>query len=251
MGAYFTTEDFAHLADLSMDTPHIPDTIRELHHKLHDLQKKLFIRYGRQSPVHPVKPMAPAFYSASNMIQAPCLAVQAMRPLPQALAVEHLMGRDEISDPTEIDAHRHTVIELRLQARWFVIELILSPEAWWDQENLMGKLNVERYRYDFLQLLSNLNDDMRVGFWSGIHSSDMHITGKQLHHNRIVDEWLRTFAPTKDYFRVGMWYHPEDEAMASETIIDTLADTMRYLDGLYQHIAWSSDNNFRAFYNSG
>ena len=50
------------------------------------------------------------------------------------------MGKESGAQTGDVDTYRHPVIELRLTPDQFAIELILSPYAWLDQQNLIGKL---------------------------------------------------------------------------------------------------------------
>ena len=158
------------------------------------------------------------------------------------------MGREAAGTSIELEARRHPVIELRLTPQYYSVELVLSPDAWWDQRNLLGKLSVERHRNTFYKLLQKLDDQARLGFWGGIHLSEMHLTVEKLTHVQMLAEWMETFAVGKDWFRAGIWYEIGHTALSEEQIAEETLRQVRALYPLYEQILWSSDNNFHRFY---
>lgn len=175
------------------------------------------------------------------------LSVVYLRTRGQAVQVERLLGREEVANINAVEARRHPVIEIRVSAQHLAVELILSPDAWWDQQNLVGKMTVPRYRLDFYTLLQQLDIHYCLGFWRGVHLSEMHLSGKHFRHPRILDEWLSTFQPSADCLRLGIWYKWDDAIWQGETVAE-IAKQVKALFGVYQHILWTSDNNFREFY---
>jgi len=179
----------------------------------------------------------------------PCevLTVQYTRTKGQAVTVERLMGREEVASVNNLIVGLHPVIELRLSEAGFAVELIVSPDAWWDQGNLKGKLSIQRHKHEFYTLLMRLGDQFCMGFWQGIHLSEMHLVGKYFQHPRILDEWLGTFHPNADWFRIGVWYEPDNETLSDSQIIDELIDGIQALYPVYHYLMWTSENNFRDF----
>jgi nicotinamide riboside kinase len=175
------------------------------------------------------------------------LTVAYTRARGQAVTVERLMGREEIASVNTVDIRRHPALEMRLSRDAFAIELLLSPAAWWDQQNLAGKLTVERHRMDFYEMLQQC-DNYIMGFWQGTHLSDLRLESKYFQHTRIMDEWLSTFQPAADWFRLGVWYELDAPELSEENIEDEILKQLRVLHALYQHLLWTSDNNFRDFY---
>jgi hypothetical protein len=184
--------------------------------------------------------------SVSDIKPPSVLSVVYLRTRGQAVQVERLMGREEVANLNTVEARRHPVIELRLSPENFAVELLLSPDAWWDQQNLMGKLTVPRYRQDFYALLQGFDSHYCMGFWRGTRLSEMHLSAKHFRHPRIMDEWLGTFQPSADWLRLGIWYALDDERLQANAASE-IARQIRSLYGIYQHIVWTSDNNFREF----
>lgn len=178
------------------------------------------------------------------------LSVQYMRSRSQAANIERLMGREEIASVNNLILRLHPVIELRLSEQGLTIELLMSPDAWWDQENLKGKLSVSRHRYEFYTALMALDNGYMMGFWEGTHLSDMNLAGKYFQHPRILDEWLSTFTTNADWFRLGIWYDIDDEAIADDQIVSTLVEQIKAIYPIYQYFLWTSANNYRDFINS-
>lgn len=175
------------------------------------------------------------------------LAVQYTRNGAKAVSIERLMGREDLVSVDKVRFQLHPSIELRLSDAGLTIELLISPDAWWDQQNLKGKLSVPRHRHEFYTMLMDLQIEYCMGFWQGTHLSDMHLTGKYFQHPRILDEWLGTFHPGADWFRIGVWYDIEDELLAPDTIVDELLKQIQTIYPLYQYFLWVNDNNFREF----
>lgn len=177
------------------------------------------------------------------------LTLTYLRPLDQAQLVEHLMGIDlRGSQGQRIGLQRHPVIELRLSPEAFAIELIISPMAWWDQQNLIGKLELERHVKSFHSLLRAPSADYRFGFWEGTHLSDMQLSPWEFTHGRIFAEWMDTFAESQDWFRFGLWYAPDDPTLAPEHIVSELINRLGDLYAIYDFILWTGNNNFHSFY---
>lgn len=187
-------------------------------------------------------------HSATSLQEGLTLALQYLRTPAQAVTVERLMGREEIASIHNIDARRHPVIEVRLSQRHFTVELVLSPDAWWDQQNLVGKLSVPRHRHTLYQLLQALTPHYRMGFWQGPHLSEMHLTANQFQHPPVMDQWQSTFEANSDWWRVGTWYDLDDSAVQDSTIFDTVMTDIGHLYPIYNHVMWMSDNNFRDFF---
>ena len=140
------------------------------------------------------------------------------------------------------------MIELRLAPDYFAIELILSPFAWWDQQNFIGKFDLERQRHALRNTLIQMNDDYRFGFWGGIGMSDMHLTAWQLAQGRIMDEWMSTFADGQDWLRFGMWYEPECDQLDDCNIVQEAVTRVGDLYNFYDFLLWTSNNNYHDFY---
>lgn len=176
------------------------------------------------------------------------LALRYFRSIEQAQMVEGLMGIDGLSGPTAVNPYRHPIIETRLAADHFAVELILTPDAWWDQQNLIGKLDLERHRGHMRELLRNLGGDYCFGFWDGAYLSDMHLTAWQLAQPRILDEWMATFADSQDRLRFGVWYEPQHPALSIENIVNETFERINDLYNVYEFLLWTSNNNYHSFY---
>ena len=187
--------------------------------------------------------------SVATMRPGGVMSISYTRSGSQAAVVERLMGREEVASAADFEPRRHPVIEMRISPEHFVVELVLSPDAWWDQQNLVGKLSIARHRQDFYKLLRTLPEEYCLGFWRGIHLSDMHLGAIQFHRTQVLNEWLSTFEPGKDWFRVGLWYTPETASLGSESIATELVQQCKLLYSIYENLLWTSSNNFRNFYN--
>jgi hypothetical protein len=162
--------------------------------------------------------------------------------------VERLMGKEQIGHAGEIDTYRHPVIELRLTPEHFTIELLLSPAAWWDQQNFIGKLELPAHRVHLRAVMTGMERDFCSGFWQGVQLGDMHLTNAELLRGRILDEWMDTFADGQDWLRMGKWYDPSDPALDADHILGEVFTRINALYSLYTFLLWTSNNNFQAFY---
>ena len=186
--------------------------------------------------------------AASNQESNNSVVLSYLRTFEQAKLVENLMGIEGSTGNHEVLPVRHPVIELRLTPDHFAIELILSPSAWWDQQNFIGKFDIERQRQTLRNLLSQMGDDYRFGFWEGADLSDMHLTGWQLMQGRIMNEWMTTFADGQDWLRFGMWYDPDCARLSADCIINEAVSRIGELYNLYDFLLWTSNNNYHDFY---
>ncbi len=187
--------------------------------------------------------------SVATLANDESLVLSYYRSQEAAHKVERLMGKERVSIEGAVDTYCHPVIELRLTRDYFAIELIVSPKAWWDQTNLIGKLELPQHRAAFRNLLCELDADYRVGFWSGTHLDDMHLPVSALVNGRIVDDWMNTFCDGQDWLRIGKWYDLNDSALDGANILNIAFDGIKKLNNLYNFILWTSNNNFHEFYN--
>lgn len=231
-------------------TDYLPD-VEATVQKLATLNSQIFPQLSNYGlDLHPAKTNNNViFESASTSTKRGMISLQYMRSRPQAIRVERLMGRDETSN-NGIDARRHPVIEVRVTPSFLTVELILSPYAWWDQQNFVGKISVDRHRQRFFELVQRLDGETKIGFWRGIQLEDVYVKVNQLKNQRIWNELIDTFDPGKDWFRVGLWYTPEAEEISSENIQEELVSQIRNIYAIYEEVIWSSNNNYREFYNA-
>ncbi len=186
--------------------------------------------------------------AASSAAQSDVLTLSYFRSASQAHLVENLMHIDTANCPDSGEPYRHPVIELRVGADCFAIELILSPYASWDQQNFIGKLELPRHRTALRRLIGSMDGNYRFGFWEGTELSEMHLTTWEMGHGRVLDEWMNTFAEGQDWLRFGMWYPLESEELASQHIVNEAQGRIADLYTLYEFMLWTSNNNFHDFY---
>jgi hypothetical protein len=241
---YFSQDDLLALTQTNAsEKSHVQEQFFALHKKI---MEQLQVN---DIDLNIVKPTVKAVHNetVSQHTDDNILAVQYMRPRGKAVNVERLMGREEVASANTIITRLHPVSELRLSDSGLAIEFIISPDAWWDQQNVKGKLSVSRHRHEFYSMLMGLQSEYCMGFWQGIHLSEMHLTGKYFQHPRILDEWLSTFHPNADWFRIGIWYDIDDEVISKTEIVPELMKQIQTLFPLYNYFLWTSDNNFREF----
>jgi len=243
---YFSLDDFASMATLE------PDLMTEsvVYQQLRLLREGVSVNLRTSNlKLHHSK-------NGIQMISAGAVGIQQVlsillhRSDTEARTVERLMGREEVVASGDVDSRRHPVIEIRVTEHHLVFELIISPDAWWDQQNLVGKLSVPRHREEFYKLMRKTDDDYKMGFWGGIHLSEMHLTGAQFKRPVIMNEWLNTYEARKDWFRLGIWYEPESSLLDENLLIPELVEQIKVLYPIYEYLRWTGDNNFQDFYNA-
>lgn len=245
---YFSAKD--HMA-LTAGHGQTSGEFQAAYDKLLDLHNSVYPRLRNHGmDLHPRWQKASVIVqeSAAALEQSSALVLPYFRSREQAEMVERLMGKENITQCGGVDTFRHPVIELRLTPCSFAVELILSPYAWWDQQNFIGKLELPSHRATFRQLLNEMDGDYCFGYWHGLELSEMHLTNAQLRRGSIMDEWMNTFADGQDWLRVGRWYEAESPMLFRSCIVTEVMNAVRSLNRLYNFLLWTSNNNFQDFY---
>ena len=249
MSAYFTLEDSAALQLIDSASRLNPD-VQVIYEKFYQLQHSINLRLRELSwDLHPHSDKTQLISSrsaASSDMHG--VALRFCRSREQALAVERLMGREGEQWAGGAEKHRHPVIELRLTPSHFAVELIVSADAWLDQQNLVSKLAVPRHRQTLRGIIGQMPATACIGFWRGLELDDMHLTAGQLSRGLRLDDWLSTFQDGHDYLRAGLWYQPQDDALSVNTIVSEATRQIGALYRLYDFLLFSSNNDFRTFY---
>lgn len=249
--AYYFQGDHGALVTNCEQSVHANVDLQQVYSKFFDLHTAIHPRVRNHNlDLHPrwQKSSLISRESAACLGQSSTLVLTYFRSREQAELVERKMGKEAGAQTGDVDTYRHPVIEVRLTPDHFAIELILSPYAWLDQQNLIGKLGLPNHRAAFRSLLRSIPGDYRFGFWNGLQLGDMHLLVSELLRGRILDEWMDTFADGQDWLRVGKWYAPEDPALDAGNILSEVFDTIKSLHSLYTFVLWSSNNNFSDFY---
>jgi hypothetical protein len=250
MSYYFEGDHLALIAEHGQSVM-ASDHLQNVYSKFFDLHTGIHPRVRNHNlDLHPrwQKSSLISSESAASLEKSSTLVLTYFRSREQAELVERKMGKEPATQTGEVDTYRHPVIELRLTPDHFAIELILSPYAWLDQQNLIGKLELSHHRTTFRNLLRNMPGDYRFGFWNGLHLSDMHLTVSELLRGRILDEWMDTFADGQDWLRVGKWYSPDDPALDTGCVLPEVFNAIKSLHSLYTFLLWTSNNNYADFY---
>lgn len=228
-----------------------PDELDALNKSLCQLHEHIILAFRQNNiALHTWHDLscAPRLSTSATLDPVRSVTLSYTRNKTQAVIVERLLGREEIAASHTVEHHRHPSIELRLTPDHFTIEFIMSPDAWVDQQNLVGKLSLGRHRQEINRLLKNFNLGYCMGFWEGEHLSEMHLTTPQFQHPRVMEEWISTFEPSSDWFRLGIWYELDHDDLSTENVKDTVLDHVRTLYTIYETFLWTSDNNFRDFF---
>lgn len=245
--SYFTSADYDALtATNSQASCHeVREKFLNLHFALRD---KMRLQDWDLHPHSQKSQIVSHVTSATTAELDTTLTLAYFRPVEQAKVVESLMGLDHMSGATDIQPYRHPAIEVRLSPQQFVVELVVSPMAWWDQRNFIGKIELQRHQDALRHLLYRLDGDYRFGFWGGEELGDMHLTTWQLLHGRVLGEWMDTFADGQDWLRLGVWYEPENSRLSENHIVHELTTRIGELYNVYEFLLWTSNNNYHDFY---
>jgi hypothetical protein len=244
--SYFSQDTYLALLSPTA-SPLDPSGMQQVSQRLIDLHKVVYPRMRKYGlDLHSAYTLLRGESSAAPH-NGSALTLTYLRSGSQAAVVEGIMGRDHVNEE-QVVARRHPCIELRLTPHGLTVELVVSPDAWYDQQNFAGKLTVAQHRDAFFRALARLGAGYRVGFWGGLHLDDMHLNAGQLPPTRVLNEWFNTFAPGRDWLRVGYWYAPEDSALSADNIANELFNRVRDLSAIYNFVAWTSNNDFHIFY---
>ena len=249
--SYFSPSDYVSLVAMTSGDLCSDVDRQRLHRRLIDLHNKLYPRireYDLRLHPNPEIPGGVSQKSVSIPTIANTMTLIYLRSPAEAEVVESLMGRDALCATGDIEVQRHPVIELRITPDHFVVEFIIAPDAWYDQQNFIGKLSVYQNRQLFYQILTQLRADYLLGFWCGIHLDDTHLNTKHLPPAPILYEYLDTFADRRDWLRIGRWYTPNDTALDDNNVVEELFERIRDLYRVYTFMAWTSKNNFHSLY---
>lgn len=247
---YFNSEALNLLPYLKPQNTETPD-IQALFVAFKQLQERLhrqMLALNLYLFPHSVNGQACGMLSVTSLIEGGLLCTRFLRAAGICTNVERLMGLEDVHSAAKVQPRRHPVIEIRLQPNYFAVEFVVSSDAWWDQENLMGRLSLPRHRDEFFSTIAKLNSQFCMGYWQGIALNEMRISVRHLRRRPIFEEWLKTFEASKDNLRIGRWYALDDPVLSQESIEQTLLADIHALYALYTQVSWTGENNFRPLY---
>jgi hypothetical protein len=244
---YFSQQDHAALSNLKATD----GEFQQVYDRLYDLHRALYRRVRDHNyDLHPSSDSATliADSAAFTADAQRALTLTYFRSFEQAHLVERLMGRDGLNAQTDIETHRHPTIELRVTPDHFAIEMVLSRYAWWDQQNFIGKLAIQRHRDTFRNIMQRIGGDFVVGFWDGPALGDMHVTTRQLLRGNNLADWMSTFCDGQDSLRIGAWYDASDARLDPGLIVNEVMKRVTSLYNVYNFVLWTSNNDYHSFY---
>ncbi|GAB4516131.1 MAG: hypothetical protein OHK0046_20870 [Anaerolineae bacterium] len=243
---YFTQDD--HKTVLLVRSHPGDTTLERVSKRMDDLHRKLHSRIKQYSlMLTPFPESGLSNHTNTSPLPTDTMSLVYSRTPAEALTVERIIGR-ETQHHTETQIFLHPTLEVRLLPTHLAVELVVAPDARYDQQNFVGKLSLHQHRDTFFRVLSRLGSGFMLGFWAGNHLDSMHLNTEQLPPARILFEYLDTFAAGRDYFRVGRWYDPQDAALGEDLIVNEIFQRLRQLYTVYDFLRWTSDNNFHSFY---
>lgn len=244
--SFFSQADFNAILAMSLEG-HQSTQQERVFNRLLDLHQQLMSRIKlNQIDLYPnfEVPEQVATSTTVTPFEANVMTLAFSRSEATAEIVEGMMGRDGIETSDGLKVRHHPVIELRLTPENFVVELVVSSFAWYDQQNFAGKITVEQQRSHLNQILSDMQNEYFIGFWTGTQLSETRLTTRKLPPQHILLDYLTTFAAGRDWLRFGHWFQPEDDIS-----VDAIFDCIQELYAIYSFITWTSNNNFQTFYN--
>ena len=161
--------------------------------------------------------------------------------------LEKLMDVPAPLDYAETLYTKHPMLDVRIDEKFFTIELLVTEWAWWDAQNFKGKLAsdaAERSR--FLQMLTGLGQDFIFGGWPDTQDPRLVTTAADLADDARLEIWLRGFEPGVDWLRLGIWYsNPADFRLHSVRIAEEVLYRFSQLYPVYEFLLWTPRNNYR------
>jgi len=150
----------------------------------------------------------------------------------------------QVADPSP---HReHIVLCVVVSDQGVEISLKLHPNAAVDRQNMVTKLTDRWHMQAFVDLLADLPDDFHMGFAGGEPMAPSALTADAL--RALVQAFAEASeSPAADKTKVlsvGRAYGPEEVCEADVGFADQARADLRALLPLYQHLAWSRQNDF-------
>ncbi|MEQ8675015.1 MAG: hypothetical protein RLP44_20020 [Aggregatilineales bacterium] len=244
---YFTQQDHTALLEAKANMQDADVALQRLYRRFEDLHQALYPKlrkHGIDLHANLEKKGEITFSSCASPFPTELMTLTYTRSHNQAEIIEAIMGREN----RPIETHCHPVIEIRLTENAFAVEFVVSPQARQDQQNFAGKLSVETQRENFYKLLRGMKHDYSMGFWSGAHLEDMHLSTGNMPPARIMNQWLETFAAGRDWLRIGAWFTVEDDSLTPDNFVNEVFQRISELYAMYEFVAWTSNNNFQEFY---
>ncbi len=244
---YFTRQDHTALLEAKANMQDADVALQRLYRRFEDLHHVLYPKlrkHGVDLHVNLENNGEVTFSSCASPFSTELMTLTYSRSHNQAEIIESIMGREN----RPIETRCHPVIEVRITENTFAVELVMSPNARQDQQNFAGKLSIDSHRESFYKLLRDMKHEYYLGFWSGAHLEDVHLSTSQLPPARIMQQWLETFAAGRDWLRIGAWFTVEDDSLTQENFVNEVFQRVRELYNVYEFIAWTSNNNFQEFY---
>lgn len=132
--------------------------------------------------------------------------------------------------------HQHASLVLQIDNDSFFIELQFATKAQVDRTNAMSKLAFEEDRTRMAELCAELPEATSVGFGE-THQPATAITPET------VEGWGDSWE-TAEPFSIRHRWHRDEEQLRGDAFQDTVNGQLAGLLPIYQHLAWSPENDF-------
>jgi transcription antitermination factor NusG len=149
-----------------------------------------------------------------------------------------------VADPSP--DREHMVLCVVVSEPGVEICLKLHPNATVDRQNLVTKLTDRWHMQALVDLLANLPSDFHVGFAGGDMSAPSTLDADALRVlvQAFADGSASSNPSETKVIVVGRTFEPEAVCEAESGFADLARETLQALLPLYQHLAWSRQNDF-------
>lgn len=149
-----------------------------------------------------------------------------------------------LADPSPY--REHMVLCVVVSEQGVEISLKLHPNAAVDRQNMISKLTDRWHMQALVDLLAELPDDFQVGFAGGELTASSALNGDALR------ALMQAFAESSEssskgkakVLTIGRAYNREEVCEADAGFADQARADLHALLPLYQHLAWSRQNDF-------
>lgn len=163
------------------------------------------------------------------------------RPESVRMALASRLAKNDLADAASLFdiaiEHQHASLLLVVRQEGFRVELHLSPKARVDRMNVARKLAYAEDRSSLVEMFSGLSAGAQAGFPDTL--VDAHSVDEQ-----VFESWTPRWESDREPFVVRVDIERDNETLASPDFVQTLQSDLQSLAAVYNHLAWSRDNDF-------
>jgi hypothetical protein len=247
---YFGLNDYGTFTDDKVASPRFDKDRQKVRDKflaLHDVLYPEIKRRGWELHPHWYAPNIVSTWYIGWLRQIEFMKLRYLRSWDQVKDIESRMGLPRPLETSETQYTKHPMLDIRLDAEYLAIELLLTDQAWWDAQNLKNKIVSDAEARDhFISILRNLGHDYVFGGWPDSSRPDLITTAADLARGDALEDWFSRFEPGYDWLRLGIWYSDKNDYRLSKArIVQEILYRFEQLYPVYEFLLWVPENDYR------